>query len=325
MMGTLSLRRFIGGVALCLAAGVATKAEGAQADEVPGNHVFSRTSRDCCAVTVGDENEDVFLGDVAYGDLSERQRLDILRPIEVDHRRPAIIFLHGGGWYTGGKGGPNTLKMMQSLVDAGYVAVSMDYRLADEAPFPAAVHDCKQAVRWLRAHAEHYGVDPKRIGVMGSSAGGHLASMLAVTTPTDGLEGETGSLGELSSVQVAVAVCAPFDLRVPLSSRLAGEDDPAVLRFLGGPISAKQDAARRASPITHVRKDSQPLLIVHGTGDKRVDLAQAEAMIRALEAAGAPHETILVEGGKHGMGIARRPEVSDRIMAFFGAHLRPAE
>ena len=214
--------------------------------------------------------------------------------------------------------------MMCSFAEAGYVAVSTGYRLSDEAHFPAAVEDCKEAVRWLRANAERYGINPEQIAAMGASAGGHLAAMLAVTTPEDGFEG-AGAHAEVSSaVQSSVAVSAPFDLRVPLSSEMTDQDDPLVARFLGGPPAEREEVARRASPVAYVRSVTTPLLIIHGTADNRVDRTQTEAMIRALEQADSPHESIFVEGGGHGMGIAREQEIFERVLAFLATHLSRA-
>tara|TARA_R110001592_G_scaffold271668_1_gene538224 strand:- start:1021 stop:1659 length:639 start_codon:yes stop_codon:yes gene_type:complete len=212
--------------------------------------------------------------------------------------------------------------MMDYFAEAGYVVLSIAYRLSDDAKFPAAVEDCKLAVRWLRAHADTYGVNPERIGVIGASAGGHLSAMLAVTGPDDGLEGDGLWQDYSSAVQAAVPVAAPFDLRVPLSLKLADEDDPLVVRFLGGSLEEKAEAARRASPVSYVRKALPPMLILQGTADKRVDrVTQADPMIAALVAAGAPHESIFAEGG-HGMGIAREPAALARILEFFNRQLK---
>lgn len=260
--------------------------------------------------------------DLPYGTASEAQRLDILYVPDAPERRPALVHIHGGGWYTGDKGGASTLEMMRRFVEAGYVALSINYRLAGDAPFPAAVEDCKLALRWLRAHAADYGVDPDRIGVLGASAGGHLSAMLAVTRPADGLEGDGGYPEESSAVQAAAPICPPTDLRVPLAVAPAEGPDPLVVGFLGGAPSEKADAARRASPIGYVRKDVPPMLIVHGTDDRRVDPGQSTAMAAKFEAVGAPVELVLVKGGKHGMGIARTEQGFARILAFFNRHLQ---
>jgi len=265
----------------------------------------------------------LFEVDVPYGMASERQRLDILYRKDGGAPQPAIIHIHGGGWYTGGKGGERTFAVLQHFAEAGYVALSIEYRLSDDVKFPAAVEDCKLAVRWLRAHADRYGVDPDHIGAIGASAGGHLSAMLAVAGPAAGLEGDGPWQEYSSAVQAVVPVAAPFDLQAPLSLALAAEDDPIVVRFLGGSLKEKADAARKGSPVTYVRKELPPMLILQGTADKRVDRTiQADVMIGALAGAGAPHEAIFVEGGKHGMGIAREPEMLIRIVAFFDRYLK---
>jgi len=263
-----------------------------------------------------------FATDVAYGTQSSFQRLDILFPEPVSERRPAIIHIHGGGWYTGGKGGEKTLAMLRAFADAGYIGVSIAYRLSDEAVFPAAVEDCKLAVRWLRANASTYGIDSNRIGAIGASAGGHLSAMLAVTTAADGLEGTGGCSYFPSTISAAVAVCGPLDLVNPLSLALAHEDDPLVVRFLGGTLAEKQDAAKRASPIYYVTATTPPLFLLHGTADKRVHPGQSTAMAEALARAGVPHRIVLVEGGKHGMDIAREDKMLAEIIAFFDEHVK---
>ena len=259
--------------------------------------------------------------DLAYGDVSAAQRLDMVYPTDSARRLPAIVMIHGGGWRYGGKDGDKTRRMMANFAKAGFVALSVGYRLSDEAVFPAAVEDCKLAIRWLRANASTYGVDPNAIGAIGPSAGGHLSALLAVTRTSDSLEGDGGLNDRSSELQASVAVCGPFDLRIPLTPRLAENDDPLVVSFLGGSLKEKAVAARQASPITYVRRDQPPLLIVHGTADARVDVRQAMAMAEAVKSVGAPSELILVKDGGHGMGIARTENVFSQILAFFQEHL----
>ncbi len=265
--------------------------------------------------------------DVPYGVASDRQSLDILYPVHSPELRPAILLFHGGGWYTGGKGGPRTLAMMCAFAEEGYVALSVGYRLSDEAPFPAAVVDCKRAVRWLREHADQYRVDPAHLAAMGASAGGHLSAMLAVTGDEQEFD-DGGYAGQSSAVQAAVLICAPLDLTAPLFKNPPGGDDPAVARFLGVSPASHPEIARRASPLSYVRRDLPPVLIIHGTADERVAPSQSEKMAQALQAVGTPHELILVRGGGHGMGIAREPEVFRQILVFLAEHCavrRPRE
>ena len=259
---------------------------------------------------------------VPYGTQSRMQRLDILYPASASSPRPAIVHIHGGGWYTGGKEGKSTFGMLERFAAEGYVAVAIEYRLSDEAVFPAAVEDCKLVIRWLRANAEKYHIDPAHIGVIGDSAGGHLSAMLAVTRPSDGLDGTGGHADQSSAVQAAVPVCPPCDLRIRIAAR--GEDtiDPLVARFLGPEAMAKPDPARAVSPIVYVHKDAAPMFLIHGTDDKRVMPVQSQMMLDAMKQAGAPCELAVVEGGNQGMAIARTDDMMSRIVAFFNAHLK---
>ncbi len=293
--------------------------------------VFSALMASCCSwaanidtpeTTVLPPDGYLFVANVPYGVASEAQRLDILYPPHAERPLPAIVHIHGGGWYLGDKGGDSTLAMMCRFAEAGFVVLSIDYRLSGEATFPAAVEDCKLAIRWLRAHAEQFHVDPDRIGVIGGSAGGHLSAMLAVTRPEDGFDRSGRYQDYSSAVQAAVPVCGPMDLRVPLAPALFSGDDPAVVRFLGGPLAKKSEEARRASPITYVRKDLPPMLLIHGSADKRVLVDQSKDFADALAAAGAPYELLVVEGGHHGMAMAREGDGGQRVLRFFVEHLR---
>jgi len=262
--------------------------------------------------------------DVPYGTQSPAQVLDILYPTDpAAPLRPAIVHIHGGGWYTGGKGGESTLAMMQGYAENGYVALSMAYRLSDEAKFPAAVEDCKLVVRWLRKNAEKYRIDPDHIGAIGTSAGGHLSAMLAVTGESKAFDG-AGEYGAYSSaIQAAVPICGPMDLTVPLSVKLGLDNDEAVMRFIGGTPLEKPELAKRASPTSYVRAGLPPQFLIHGLEDKRVVPSQSSDFAKAVQAAGSVCELALVEGGGHGSAIARSPEMVARIQAFFDAHLKP--
>ena len=235
--------------------------------------------------------------------------------------RPAIVYIHGGGWYLGDKGGASTFQFLRRFAEAGYVTASINYRLSDEAHFPASVEDCKLALRYLRAHAAEYGIETTRVGVIGCSAGGHLSAMLAVTRPEDGLDGAGEYPNESSAVQAAVLICPVTDPSVPFIIPPGEGLDDAVIRYLGGPPADQVAAAKRASPMTYVRIGLPPILAVHGLADKRVDPRQSKDLVAALTKAGSPAELILVEGGKHGMGIAQSHDNLERIVKFFDQHL----
>ncbi len=263
-----------------------------------------------------------FETDIAYGSVSEAQRLDILCPPSAHDPCPAIVLIHGGGWYLGDKGGERTRQMMNRFAHAGFVSLSINYRMSDEARFPAAVEDCKLAVRWLRAHADNYRVNPDAIGAMGTSAGGHLSAMLAVTRPEDGFDSAGGYEDQSSAIQAAVPVCGPMDMGIPLAEKSDGELDPLVIRFLpDAPVDLMQ-LARRASPLHYVHPKVPPMLLIHGTADKRVVVDHSQLMAETLKKADAPCELILVKDGGHGMGIARGEDVFKKILAFFEANLQ---
>jgi acetyl esterase/lipase len=262
----------------------------------------------------------VFERDVAYGPEEPWQRLDILHSGPADARKPAILLIHGGGWRKGDKDRADFHRMMARLAEHGFVSLSINYRLSGTAKFPAAVDDCKLAVRWLRAHADRFGVHPGRIGVIGGSAGGHLAGMLAVARDTNRDE----PYGAFSNkVQAVVPACAPFDLRVHKQLPNEDRDDIGLVMFLGGTAEEKPELAAEASVNLHVRGDEPPMLIIHGLDDRRVSAEQSRRMAARLLEAGSPHELVLLEGKGHGVGIAITDEaMRQRVLDFFTEHLK---
>lgn len=193
---------------------------------------------------------------------------------------PAVLYLHAGGWRSGDRSYGMYPWHAPILAANGFVVASASYRFTDVAPFPAQLHDAKAAVRWLRANAITYGIDPDRIGVWGDSAGGHLAALLATTADRADLEGDCGSPRWSSTVQSAVTRCAPTDFRTFLP------DDPwaaSVLDSLfGGPPATTGQLRDLASPLLHVSRESAPFLIVHGSRDETVPVEQARTMAEEL-------------------------------------------
>jgi len=261
--------------------------------------------------------------DVAYGNQSRAQRLDIVYPITLGAPAPVVIYVHGGGWNGGDKGDDPEMMMgmLNGFADDGFVAASVNYRLDKEAPFPAAIEDCKLVVRWLRAHAAKYGIDPKRVGVVGGSAGGHLALMLAVTGGYKELEGNGGHGSESSAVRAAASVSGPTDLQVTLCAAKREDRYKMVSDFLGAPLDANKELARRASPIVYARKDAPPTLLIHCKDDPAIDADQSVRMAEALKNAGAPTQLILLDGTNHGSDMARTEPVLTKLRAFFRAKL----
>jgi acetyl esterase/lipase len=251
----------------------------------------------------------IFEQDIAYGNESARQKLDILHAKEHRAAHPAILYIHGGGWSGGDKGDDPEMMMgmLNGFADDGFVALSINYRLEAEAKFPAAVQDCKLAVRWLRAHAAEYGVDPNRIGIAGGSAGGHLAAMLALT----------GDDKASDKVQAAVSVSGPTDLTVDLCSSKREDRRAMVANFLGVPAADNMDLARKASPISYVRAETPPILLVHCKEDPAIDADQSIRLADALKKAGAPVQLQLLDGTNHGSDMARTEPVLSMIREFF--------
>ncbi len=263
--------------------------------------------------------------DVQFGQVGEAPLLlDVLRPkAESAKPRPAILYIHGGGWNAGDK--ETSLRWLLPYVESGeYVCASANYRLASQSPWPAQIHDCKAAVRWLKANAGILGIDPNRIGVVGESAGGHLVSMLGLTGDNAQLEGNSGSPGRSSRVACVVDICGPADF-VTFNSwkRPKGEPISSLLtRLLGGPVNEHPEVARQASPINYVSSTAPPMLILHGTADPTVPLTQAEDFYAALQKAGAKATFVKVVGAGH--SIVGGLQLQDRARSFFARQLRGA-
>lgn len=250
----------------------------------------------------------------------EDLQLDLYLPESFGKPLPLIVWIHGGGWVTGERS-PCPVAM---LATRGYAVASISYRLSrGEVTFPTPLHDCKAAIRWLRANAWRFGCDPERIGVLGASAGGHLAAMLGTTQDNPAFEGTEGKLGVSSRVQAVCALFAATDF-VHLEEV---EDDHWSINFvakalLHGPPSNNPELAAAASPITHVSKTSAPFLLIHGTADSMIPPAQSERMHAALKAAGADSSLLLIEGMPHGNRTLARPDLQQAADAFFSQHLK---
>jgi acetyl esterase/lipase len=225
--------------------------------------------------------------------------------------RPAVLVVHGGSWTRGGRGRMESVA--ERLALAGYVAVNIDYRLAPAHHFPAQVHDCKEAVRWIRSHAEELSVDPARVGGFGYSAGAHLVALLATTQPADGLEGPSFGPPVSTALQAAVLGAAPSDLhRLPPS--------PAVRGFLGGTEEEVPWLYDLASPIRYVSPGDPPVFVYHGRSDLVVPVSHARSMVEALERAGVPHEYHESDLGHVAAFFLDGDEV-EKAIAFLDRHL----
>jgi acetyl esterase/lipase len=256
--------------------------------------------------------------------------LDLAYPRDKwDKPRPAIVHVHGGAWRAGQK----SPQRAAWYAAHGFVAISISYRLSQEATFPAQIHDCKTAVRWLRAHAQEYNVDPGRIGCEGSSAGGHLVALLGTSGGVEELEGaEQGWAEHSSRVQAVVDNFGPTDF-----ARM--EDAPGGMKHLsagspesqlvGGPVPEMPEKVKQANPITYISQDDPPFLILHGEKDGTVIINQSELLYEALQKAGVEATFVGVKNAGHGYNAIppdatvepSREELQRMTIEFFKRHL----
>lgn len=221
--------------------------------------------------------------------------LDLYRPSSTEGAAlPAIVVIRGGGWQDGDKEwfGP----MAAALAERGFVAVSIEYRASGERLFPAAVEDTKAAVRWLRANAARYGVNPDAIGAIGGSAGAHLAVYLGVTSGMAELEGRGGNPSFSSAVSAVVGLATPTDFETYRSVR---PPNNRVMEFLGAAYDQDPDLWRTASPIHHVDASSPPVLLIHSESDNLVPFEESVRLAQAYAAVGAPAELIQIPNAPH--------------------------
>lgn len=209
----------------------------------------------------------------------------------------------------------------------GYAVASLNYRLSGHAAFPAQIEDCKAAIRWLRAHAKEYGLDPERFGVWGSSAGGHLVALLGTSGGEKSFD-VGPSAGVSSRVQAVCDYYGPTDLmrmdeKAAPGARMRHNDpESPESKLLGGPVQENKEKAARANPITYVAAGMPPFLIVHGDSDPVVAFNQSELLFDALKQAGGSVHLHCIKGAGHGQGFGGK-EVGEMVSAFFERTLKP--
>ncbi len=243
---------------------------------------------------------------------------DLYMPLQMPKgaKLPAMLIIHGGGWAGGIRDAAREINIGTTLARNGCVGMSIDYMLSDrrQAVWPTNLWDCKLAVRWLRKNADRLGIDPERIGVIGGSAGGHLAAMVALTGPQDGLEPPAPG-GDIST---AVKCCVD----------LYGIADIGTyhdVSMLGKTFAEAPELYRLASPVTYVRSNSPPFLILHGTADTTVKLAQSELLAECLKQAGVEHELIVIPGAPHTFHLQPpQRDLRPVVLKFLDTHLKSA-
>jgi acetyl esterase/lipase len=244
-------------------------------------------------------------------------RLDLYSPRTVEKATPGLIFIHGGAWKSGNRSDYHYYGV--KFAEQGYVVATVTYRMLPDWPFPAALHDVKCAVRWMRANAQSLNVDPDRIAAIGGSAGGHLAMMIGYSSDNPKFEGKGGYAEVSSRVQAVVNLYGPTDLTTEEAT-----GNQTVIDFLGGKtFKEAKDLYELISPITHVDKDDPPTLIFHGTIDDIVPVSQADLLAEKLKKVGVAYHYDRLEGWPHTLDLA---DVVNRrcrrlMLEFFRKHL----
>ncbi|HHY86264.1 MAG TPA: alpha/beta hydrolase [Verrucomicrobia bacterium] len=276
----------------------------AQAQSQGGDRSIASPNSTAAAPTHADHTNSVkVIRDIAYREgASKAWRLDLAMPVEPPTElRPALVIVHGGGWRTGSRTVDVFQRMMTNYASKGYVTINVDYRLTGEAPFPACIEDVKCAVRWLRAHAAEYHVDPDRIGAYGHSAGAHLAMMLAMVPKSAGLEGDGGWTEFSSRVNAVAAGSPPTEL---------GRDTPM--------------AKTEWWPIGYISADQPPMLLIQGGADRIVRPELTEDFVQKMKAKGANIEYLRIDEAGHDVAYSQSLEITDpAIEKFFATHLKP--
>jgi acetyl esterase/lipase len=240
--------------------------------------------------------------DLTYGRAGNYElKLDLYQPRNSGRPTPVIMYVHGGGWATGSKA--EEMFWLLPYLQAGWAGVNVEYRTSPIAPAPAAVEDCRCALRWIRRNARQYNLDLGKITVTGASAGGHLALMTALVPDTAGFDNQcladddqpwTGKIPEAPRVAAVINWFGPTDL-----VDMARKRRSYAVSWLNGPLGM-EELAKRVSPITYIRPGVPPVLTIHGDSDPLVPYSQAVQLHDALKKAGVRNQLITVAGGKHG-------------------------
>ncbi|HYW80732.1 MAG TPA: alpha/beta hydrolase [Thermoguttaceae bacterium] len=240
--------------------------------------------------------------DIVYAKYGDRDvMLDLYLPEKIDKKPIAcIVVIHGGGWRSGNK--ERFARFAADLAEHGYAAACIGYRLLPEVTFPAPIVDCKAAVRWVRANAEKYSIDPDRIGAIGGSAGAHLVAMLGTSHQVAELEGDGGQPGVSSRIHAVVALATPADLT----------------RY-GQRIGMAKKMIQLTSPITHVDDQSAPILLIHSDDDPVVPYQMSVDLKAKYEAKGVRAELVTIERGGHAFWNSQKwfPDTMTRAKKFF--------
>jgi acetyl esterase/lipase len=256
---------------------------------------------------------------VEYSNVGAKMEMDIVRPKNQTGPAPAVLLIHGGGFRAGKR--QSYLQQANRLAERGYVAATASYRLAPRNQFPSSVEDAKAAVRFLRANAAKYGIDPDRIGAWGGSAGGHLVLMLGLTSDITEFEG-TGPNREFSSkVQAVINYYGPTDFTQSYSKSVDAAD--VLPLWLGGHLDQNRKIHQKASPINWVNPNAAPTLSLHGTKDAYVAYEHSVQLTERLINAGVEAELETFSGAGHGFKGPDAERAETLAFQFLDRHLRP--
>lgn len=263
--------------------------------------------------------------DVTYGTAGGTDlKMDVYYPKSATGPLPVVMYVHGGGWTGGDKQDGAGVAAIPSLQEAGFLVVSINYRLAPDFRFPAQIEDVKCAVRYLRGNSIKYSLDPERIGAWGGSAGGHLVSLLGVMDDDDGLKGSGGYPDESSRVQAVVDMFGPSDLTREFEGGAIGQ---ALGARVFGTSAAGSEILKIASPVTYVTTDDPPFLILQGDSDMLVPPEQSQELYDILKAADVPTTLVMVKNAGHAFApqggeiSPSRQEINRMIVEFFKREL----
>jgi acetyl esterase/lipase len=257
--------------------------------------------------------------DIVYSNVGGRMQMDVVRPLQGKAPFAAVVCIHGGGFRAGTR--QRYLPMAYHLAQHGYVATVVSYRLSPMAQFPAPVEDVKAAVRFLRANAARFQIDPNRIGAVGGSAGGHLALMLGLTGGVAEFEGSGAHLDASSAVQAVVNFYGPTDLTKSYEPGKSVDAAKVLPMFLGGDLEHNRAAHVRASPLHWVNPKAAPTLTIHGTKDDYVAYEHGVWLTERLESAGVAAKLETIEGGGHGFKGADLDRANAAMVKWFDTHL----
>lgn len=260
------------------------------------------------------------------------QVLDIYLPEKPsDKPLPLVVWIHGGGWRGGSKNGC----LATYLIPHGYAAASVEYRFSQKALFPAQIQDCQAAIRFLRANAAKYNIDPDRFGVAGDSAGGHLSALVGAAGGASAFTPIGGNDKTSDRVQAVCDFYGPANFNTVVEQAAADKNVKNIFKFntpsdpysslIGVPLHEDKAKSDAVSPVHFVSKDDPPYLILHGTADALVPYAQSEELAAALKQAGVPVLLQRFPNAGHGGPVFHQPNVRDLIKTFFDKHLKGAD